>query len=295
VSAKPGLVVFSDVESLIESPARLPEAAAAVRQTVATRAIPLVLCSTRTRAELEHVQCQFDIAAPFICENGAAVYVPDEYFEFPLADARRSSGYHVIEFGRPYADVVAALGGVAKRLGIDVVGFHQLSVEEVARECNWPLQQARLAKLREYGEPFRIVSRQPDQRIRLFRALGAEGFGCAAGGRYDYVGAPIDEVTGMSMLTRWFRRSLGSVVTIGLGDPVRDAGLLEYVQVPLASWRADVDPPEHLIMKRPGKGPEQTAQGPDVWRLALRRLSQRFLRQADAPTQARLNYHSAHH
>ena len=126
-----------------------------------------------------------------------------------------------------------------------------MSVEEVAHSCRLTLQQARLAKLREYGEPFRIVSYLPNQRIRLFRALAASGFGCAAGGRYDYVGAPVDEIRGIRLLCHWYRRMLGSITTVGVGDPVRDTGLLQQVDTPLRLQHEGAGDVAHIIMKRP--------------------------------------------
>jgi mannosyl-3-phosphoglycerate phosphatase len=141
-------IVFSDAELLLESSDRFPDEIMSARRLVMHHGIPLVLCSTRTRAELEAIQSRFGLRYPFICENGAAVCVPRGYLGFSLPGARRTGDYDVIEFGRPYADVVEILGRVSARLDIDVAGFHDASVEDVARECHLTLQQAQLAKAR---------------------------------------------------------------------------------------------------------------------------------------------------
>lgn len=244
-------IIFSDVELLLKSPDRLPDEIQTARRLATSQDLPLVLCSTRTRAEIEFIQYRFGLRHPFVCENGAAVYVPHGYFGFDLPGGRPAAGYEVIEFGRPYGDVVDALERTARRLGIEVTGFHDASVEDVARDCRLTLQQARLAKLREYGEPFRIVSHHPDQRTRLYRALAAIGFGCAAGGHYEYVGAPIDEVVGIRLLCQWYERAFGPILSIGVGDPVRDTGLLQFVHWPIVSLPEDAEAQAHLIMKRP--------------------------------------------
>ena len=75
-----------------------------------------------------------------------------------MAQAIDIAGYGVVEFGKPYAEVVALLHRAADRLGIKVVGFSDLSVEDVAIDCDPPLLQARLAGLRKYNEPFRVVN-----------------------------------------------------------------------------------------------------------------------------------------
>jgi len=61
----------------------------------------------------------------------AAVLIPDGYFSFEVPCDRRLPGYHVIEFGRPYAEVVEVLHRTADRLEIGVVGFSDQSVEQV--------------------------------------------------------------------------------------------------------------------------------------------------------------------
>jgi predicted mannosyl-3-phosphoglycerate phosphatase (HAD superfamily) len=100
-----------------------------------------------------------------------------------VAQAVDIAGYGVVEFGKPYAEVVALLHRAADRLGIEVVGFSDMSVEDVAIDCDLPLLQARLAKLREYNEPFRVVNGKSGVLPRLSRALRAAGLDCISRGR----------------------------------------------------------------------------------------------------------------
>jgi mannosyl-3-phosphoglycerate phosphatase len=285
-------VVFSDVESLLESPACLPESVTRIRRAVLAGRFPLVVCSTRTRAEIESIQRRFGFRHPFVSENGAAVYVPRGYFPFDPPGTRLVGDYHVLEYGRPYRDVVEALDATAQTLRITVVGFHHLPDEAVAQDCRLTVQQAQLAKRREYGEPFRIVSLQPDQRPRLFEGLAARGFGCTAGGRYDYVGAASDEVAGIRVLSQWYSRAFGPIVTVGLGDQVRDTALLQCVQVPVVVKRDDADPPVHLIMKRPA-APAASAGATERWRRGLRQFVRRVVE--SSPLSAVLDYRAANH
>ena len=72
----------------------------------------------------------------------------------------------------------------ADRLRIDIVVFSDMSVEDVARECDQPLLQARLAKLREYSERFLVLDSVEKTRKRLFGALKSEGLRCIPLERY---------------------------------------------------------------------------------------------------------------
>jgi len=192
VSAGPPVVVFS-VDGLMACPHSMTSEVESVLRRVTAKRLPLVLFSTKTRAELEFIQQGLGLRHPFVCENGAAVYVPTGYFDIPVPTTRVVPGYEVIEFGRPYAEVVDALHRTARSLGIDIVGFHDMAIEDVAVEWRLPLLQARLAKMREYGEPFRIVSGNLRHRQQLIRALWPAGIACTCMGQYDHAGAPAGE------------------------------------------------------------------------------------------------------
>jgi len=178
---KPSLpaVVFAPVDQTFLSgePSRL---SADADDILAGEAVILILCSSMTRAELERCQQELGFVQPFICESGAAVLLPHGCFPFDVPSDRDLTGYHVIEFGRPYGEVVALLHRTASRLGIDVVGFSDMSIEEVASECCLSLSHARLAKLRDYDEPFAF------SRPRRMRERGC-GRRCA---RSDWI-APV--------------------------------------------------------------------------------------------------------
>jgi len=186
---------------------------------LAGEAVILILCSSMTRAELERCQQELGFVQPFICESGAAVLLPHGCFPFDVPSDRDLTGYHVIEFGRPYGEVVALLHRTASRLGIDVVGFSDMSIEEVASECCLSLSHARLAKLRDYDEPFRILETAPDARARLWKALRAVRLDCTCRGHYEHVGAAVNASIGVGVLKSLYRRTLGRFVTVDLASP----------------------------------------------------------------------------
>jgi mannosyl-3-phosphoglycerate phosphatase family protein len=212
-------VVFSHVDAVLMHPrdAAFTAARSTLRQFVAD-GVAVVLCSSKTRAELEFIQQTLGIADPFICEHGAASFIPDNYFDAVIPGARDLSGYQAVEFGRTYADVVEVLRRTTERLRIQIVGFSEMSIEEVARECGLPLLQARLAKLREYEERFRVLDPDPAARHRLRKALSGSHLRCVDGDPFAYVGAPVDHRLGVNMLNGLYRRARGSVLTIGVTD-----------------------------------------------------------------------------
>lgn len=184
---------------------------------LAAEDISIVFCSGKTRAEIERVQQYLGVTHPFVCEHGGAVFIPQGYFGFAVPNARSVAGYEAVEFGRPYAEVVDTLRRAAERLRIEVVGFSDMSIADVAADCGLSLMDARLAKLREYGEPFRIVSANATEaRSRLFKALRASKLGCGSGIRYDHAGAPRGKDAGLDLLRSLYQQAYGAVMTIAV-------------------------------------------------------------------------------
>jgi mannosyl-3-phosphoglycerate phosphatase len=224
------VVVFSDVDGVLCDPHMHVFAdAARALSTLDSASMSLVLCSNKTRAEIESIQQALGIHQPFVCESGGAVFIPAGYFAFELPHSRELAGYQVVEFGRPHAEVAQVLRRTAARLRVDVLAFSDMSVDEVARECRLSLLQARLAKLPEYGERFCIRDRRAGARGRLSDALHAAHLRCIAGDYYDYVGAPVENSLGVALLRTLFHRAYGSVVTVGLADALADENVLQLV------------------------------------------------------------------
>jgi mannosyl-3-phosphoglycerate phosphatase len=229
------LVVFSDLDETLLRPntSAIDSASRSAVERVRQQGIPIVLCSSRTRAELELIQEDLGIADPFVCENGAAIFVPRGYFGFDVPNARDVAGYNAVEFGKPYDDVVMALRHAAGRLGTHVIGFSDMSVEEVARDCDLPLLQARLAKLREYSELFRILDCDSWGSVRLVRSLKNAGLDCVYRGRFYHLGA-VRRETAAQFLSGLYRRACGPLLTtVGFADSSPALPILHGMDLPL--------------------------------------------------------------
>ncbi len=190
--------------------------------------IPLVLCTSKTRAEVEFHRRRLSNCAPFVVENGGAVYIPEAYFPFPVDYDRASGGYHVIELGAPYQSLVGALVDLRNTTGVALRGFSDMSAGEVASLCGLSLRQAELAKQREYDEPFLVPD--PDE---VATVLDAAEIPITRGGRF-YHASSSDKGRAVSLLIDLFRRSHPGARTIGIGDAANDLPLLEAVDIPVA-------------------------------------------------------------
>ena len=70
-------VVFTDLDgSLLDGETYSFESATQALKALRMRNIPLILVSSKTRAEMEPLRRRLNHRDPFIVENGAAVFVP---------------------------------------------------------------------------------------------------------------------------------------------------------------------------------------------------------------------------
>jgi mannosyl-3-phosphoglycerate phosphatase len=227
-------IVFADLDSA--PPAHLfsrGDRLATLLEALAVRRITFVLCSRRTRAEVETIRQELGVFHPFVCENGAAAFVPERYFGSELENTRKVGGYQAIEFGSPYEQVVETVRRVADRLNLRVQGFHDMSVEQVSREQGLSLLEARLAKLREYSEPFRLLSANPVAEYRLLKALSAAGLTCVTLGPFHHAGTVTGAGGAAAVLTTLYRLAFGSIVTAVVGDGQPAADIEPHVDVRL--------------------------------------------------------------
>jgi mannosyl-3-phosphoglycerate phosphatase len=263
------LVVFTDLDgTLLDHETYSFAAAGEALDFLRRHKIPVVLCSSKTRAEIEQIQQTLRLLHPFISENGGAIFLPRDYFVFAPDDARSIEGYDVIEFGAPYWRLVEALHRVASGLGVRVAGFSDMSVEEVARDCQLASSDARLAKLREYDEPFRILDSSPTARSRLLEALHQEGLRCTRGGRYYHVTGVADKGLAIRRVKSLYTQAWGRALAVGLGDSLNDLSLLQEVDIPVVVRNPAAGATTRLLRKVP-TARVTNAPGPQGWNEAM--------------------------
>ena len=227
------LVVFADFDHTLLDDRRCGGLQEGALHELHDRCIPVVWCSKRTRGEVEHIRRILGGDAPFICEDGAVLYVPAGYRGFHVPDAHETAGYHVLVYGRPYGEIVAALRRAADRHRADIIGFNDMSVEAVAIDLQVPILQAQLAKLREFSEPFRFIASDRVAAHRLLASLRHEGFGHVHHGRFVHAGSSKSYAAAAAALIRLFRRERTDITTVAFGDNASDARLLGLVDYPV--------------------------------------------------------------
>jgi mannosyl-3-phosphoglycerate phosphatase family protein len=213
------LVIFTDLDgTLLDHHTYSWAAARPALSEIRRRGVPLVFCTSKTRAELMPLRRRLRNAHPFITENGGGVFVPRGYF--------RSQAVEIV-LGRPYSEIIAALEEIARQAGARVRGFHQMSVSEIARATGLSRHEPRLARRREFDEPFTFLGASPSVQRRFARLVRRRGLDLTRGGRFWHLFSGADKGVAVRKLAALYRRSWRRPFsTLALGDSANDLPLL---------------------------------------------------------------------
>ncbi len=199
---------------------------------------PLVICTSKTRAEIEHWRELLHNTDPFISENGGAVFVPRDYFETEYEYDKKLNGYNVIELGTPAETLRSSLEKISNDLGIATKTLSGMSPQEVSELTGLDIDSAVLAQQREYDEPFIIPNRSTDIQV-LKDAIYNAGWSYTKGGRFHHIMGTSNKGRAVRILTDLYAREHKLVETIGIGDSLNDIPLLESVDTPVLVQKPD--------------------------------------------------------
>jgi mannosyl-3-phosphoglycerate phosphatase len=269
----PLIAVFTDLDgSLLDHADYSFDAARPALARMREQGIPLVFATSKTRAEVEALHEQMGLHEPFIVENGAALFFPDDYRELRIDAGFRQPPYTVVQLGASYGKIRRFV--YATRGQVVIRGFGDMSVAEVADVTGLPVAQAALARRREFTEPFLP---QPGTDMDAFGKLAAaHGLQITRGGRFHHlIGIRQDKGAAVRIAAGIFSKNAGApVTTIGLGDSANDLPMLACVDIPVVIPRPDGS---LLNIDRPGV---RTAPAPGSagWAAALLPILKEFQR-----------------
>jgi mannosyl-3-phosphoglycerate phosphatase len=236
-------MVFSDLDGCLLDETTFDHAPAdGMLHRLREEGIPLVLVSSKTRAEIEHLRSAIDHSGPYSSENGALV----------VDGAARSI------YGRPSRELLGALSAIAAEADALVEPLCQMAPDRVKEVTGLAGAAADRAMQREFSQPFlvrrgsaeRIVERAESRDLRIIRGRRL----LHLGGRHD-----------KGFAVRRLRPRGSGSMTIGIGDGPNDIELLHAVDVPV--W---------LGKSPPGAIPDNTLveemTGPEGWSRALGRV-----------------------
>lgn len=234
-------MIFTDLDgTLLDAETYGCEPARIALVRLKSLGIPVVFCTSKTRAETELLQQQLDCRGPAIVESGGAICTPEE----------------TTVLGVPYAELLDRFGRLKALTGGALCGFSDLTDEQLASRTGLSIAQAALARKREYEEPFFFVRDEAEWLPQVRGKVAEWGLRITRGGRFWHLHGSTDKGQAVRRLLQRYP----DAQTIGLGDSALDLPMLKAVDWPVAVARPDGthDPvlesqlPELFRTQRPG-------------------------------------------
>ena len=215
--------------------------------------IPLVLCSSKTKAEMEIYRRRLHNKDPFVCEDGSAIYIPENYFGFKFGFTRKEGRYKVIELGVP-VHYILHFNRFLKLKGIEIIGFNDVTADYIKAVTNLPKKEALLTKKRSYSEPVILLDKKQEKKLR--KIVAGHGLNVLKTGRYHVIVGNTSKGRAVGKLIPLFRREYGKIKSIAFGNSENDFEMLANVDAGFIVKNISGKFESNKFRKADGIGPE---------------------------------------
>ncbi|HFK4577733.1 TPA: mannosyl-3-phosphoglycerate phosphatase-related protein [Citrobacter sedlakii] len=218
------VLVFTDLDgTLLDNQTYDWQPAAGWLARLREHEIPVILCSSKTAAEMLYIQKSLNLhGLPLIAENGAVI-------EYDSRWQTESDSPRLMR-GVPHDEVSAVLNKLREKGQYKFTTFDDVDEATISEWTGLPHAQASLSRLHEASVT--LIWRDSDARMAAFsQQLNALGLQFVHGARFWHV---LDASAGKDqaangLIARYQRQWGQRPVTVGLGDGPNDAPLLKVM------------------------------------------------------------------
>lgn len=260
------LVVFTDLDgTLLDHDSYSFEAALPAIERLKNNEIPLILTTSKTFEEVLALQNQIGLSDPCIIENGSAVYLGENEFSKTVS----SQFCHVM--GAGYLDICIFINQLPKNLRSFLLGFADMTVEDVVERTGLPTEKAKKAKARRASEPFIWSGTANDLEIFKKQAETA-GLRIIQGGRFYHLLSNVDKSSALNWVMERVKRQnpASEYYSCALGDGPNDEDMLKTADVGIVIANPHGKPP--ALNGARGRIIQAEAVGPEGWNTEINRL-----------------------
>lgn len=236
--------------------------------------IPVILTTSKTRAEVEVLRSELNNQHPFIIENGAAIYIPQDYFPSKPEGCVEMGGFWVFSFCETRQHWLSILENAKTLFPHTFSHFTAMKEEVIAQVTGLSLLQAQHANNREYGEPISWLGVDKAKQ-EFIQWLEQQGGHVLQGGRFLHLSGRCNKGEALAWLAEQYQQQFNNnktadkVKTIAIGDSDNDIAMMEEATLALII-RSHVHAPPKL--KRQSGFFISEEFGPRGWNSGLRKI-----------------------
>lgn len=230
----PFYVVFSDLDgTLLDHISYGWDGAKAALDLCKRLHIPVVMVSSKTRAEMDVLRKKLEFPFPFISENGGGIFFPKEATEGIPPGTIFAKGMWRWSLGLAYEFLIKCLKEIRDELGWHIRGLSEMTPEEISSRTGLDLESSRLAAKREYDEPFIVLEQEKIDIDTLRCAAQRRGLTITTGGRFYHIHGQNNKGEAVERVIMWYKEQHSQMITIALGDSPNDFSMLKRVDYPV--------------------------------------------------------------
>lgn len=264
------IIIFTDLDgSLLDSSYSFKKALPALK-LIKKKNIPLLICSSKTKGEIEHYRKKLRNAHPFISENGCGIFIPKNYFKIKISkltfNIEEEKKYFVIKFGTSYSDLRNALNELRSK-GFNIKGFGDMTAGDIAKLTGLKISEAKMAKKRDFDEPF-VFRGDKKALTNLKRRIKSMGFNYTEGKLFHLMGNS-NKGRAVEIVKKIYSCQKQRIITVAIGDSLNDKEMLETVDYPIVIQKHDGTYDKRIKMKNLIRA---DGIGPEGWNRAVLKL-----------------------
>jgi len=224
-------IVLSDLDgTLLDARNYDWEPAQPALERLARLGVPVILTSSKTRAEIEVWRKLLHNDEVFVSENGGGVFFPEPGPVSAPREATAWDGYRRLVVGTPYHVLRERFDEIRRETRLPLLGFGDMNTEDVMSRTDLGRRDAERARAREFDEPF-VFETPPDEIdvAALLAAAQARGLRVARGGRFFHLHGAHDKGICVRTIAEAYGEAGRPATTVGVGDSANDTDLLRVV------------------------------------------------------------------
>ena len=273
-------LIFTDLDgSLLDHHRYSSDAASSLLKLLEVHKLPVIAVTSKTASEVIPLREHLENKHPFVVENGAAIYIPKEYFSENLDIKNRNivneyiriseapSRDHWRKVLRDFRDKY----GKEFRSFSDI--FYQDGTSGICKVTNLSLRSAENANKREYTEP--VIWEGTEQRkIQFIGELQEVGANPLQGGRFLTIGGDFDKGRALKKISSFYSSTLELPIhSLAVGDSANDVSMLDA-----ADWALLIRAKNRALpsLKRDSNTLVSDYEGPKGWDQGVRQWLSRI-------------------
>ncbi|WP_075187599.1 HAD-IIB family hydrolase [Teredinibacter haidensis] len=204
------------------------------------RGIPVIINTSKTSEEVIALQKDMDLIAPFIVENGSAIFFPKSLYPDAPETAQDSGDYWLVTLGRERQSIVEKLRELREKFSWGFEGFADMSIERVIELTGLNSSSAEQALRRKFSEPLVWLDSESNYQ-QFIMHVELLNLRVIKGGRFVHILGKTDKGQAISWCSHHLQRINGvPAKLIALGDSPNDIDMLN-----IADYAVLVNSPTH--------------------------------------------------